>query len=145
MAAGYKSIVFIRHDATTLTVAIEDDFKATISDGNINVTSSKGFISMPVAECDKWQFNNDEADENIWQSKLESINSSDVILVREADKILLRGVKEGEPIMFTSLNGNIITAETAIANTDFIINIADMPSGIYLITYGRHSVKLYIK
>lgn len=145
VSAGYKSVVFIRHDATTLTVAIEDDFNATINDGNINVTSSKGIITMPVAECDKWQFNNNEADENTWQSSLESINSSDVTIVHELDKLVLRGVKDGEQILFSSLNGDILVADKAIDNTDFIINIADITSGIYIVTYGNHSVKFTIK
>lgn len=100
---------------------------------------------MPVTECDKWEFNNDEADENTWQSSLENISSSDVILVHESDKLLLRGVKEGEQILFTALNGNILATGKAIANTDFIINIADVTSGIYIVTYGKHSVKFTIK
>lgn len=135
----------MRHNGTSLTVAIEDDLKAVLNNGNINVTCSKGAFSIPVAECDKWVFNNDVADDNVWTGVDNNLYDSNVLLVREANRLVLRGVAEGEQITFTAINGRTLTSGKAVANTDFVINLTDVAPGIYIVTYGNHSVKLAIR
>lgn len=134
----------MRHDGTSLTVAIEDDLKTSLSNGNINMTCSKGVFSMPVAECDKWIFSNNNGDDDVW-SGVESISASDVLLIHKTNRMVLRGVKEGEIIMVTAINGIVIASGQAVANTDFVIDLTDVVAGVYIVSYGNHSVKVTIR
>ena len=143
-SAAYRSVVFLRHDGTSLTVSIEDDLKAVLNNGNIYVTCSKGEFSMPVVECNKWMFNNDQCSDDIWTA-VDNIPSSKVHLVREANRLVLRGVKEGEEIKLTTINGMVIVSGQSIADTDFVIELTDVVPGVYIVSYGKHSVKVTIR
>lgn len=145
-AAAYKSVVINRHDGTSLTVSIEDDLKAAIREGNLELNSSKGSISLPVSECNKWVFSTEEGDPDAW-SAIDGIatDTANVQLIRTSDAITLRGVKGGERITLVSTDGRVVSSGTATEGADFTISLDGTQRGVYIVAYGNHSLKIAIR
>ena len=59
-------------------------------------------------------------------------------------RLELRGLPEGTGTSLYALDGRLVAASAAAADGTCLFDTASLPCGIYLLTYGNHSVKIML-
>ena len=141
--AAYRSVVVKRHDGSSVRVGIESDIKATITDGSLVFACSKGEISFPMEEVDRWTFSSSPGSDNIW-SAIE-VNEADAIgFARESTRLLFRNLEEGARVTLTAIDGRTVVDTRCTDSSLFTVETAGLPGGIYIVSYSDHSLKIVL-
>lgn len=143
MQAAYRSVIVQRHDGTSLQIALQDDLRANIGDGNVVFSCDKGTVTLPSSEVWKWNFSQNAAEGDIEWSGIDE-TAAMPLLVNEAGRLSLLNLAPGEAVTLVSLAGITIAAGNAGSAGNFEIDTDGTAPGFYILSYGKHSVKILL-
>lgn len=142
-SAAYQSVVVHRRDGSALQIGLDRAVTAKISDGALVFTSSLGYVSLPADEVWHWAFSTAEAPGDVW-SGIEDAAAGEAAIICSDGRLELRGLPEGTGTSLYALDGRLVAASDAAADGTCLFDTASLPCGIYLLTYGNHSVKIML-
>gem|GEM_PF-1425613 len=138
---GWQSVVVTKSDGSTVAVQGEKDFSATMADGELRFESSKGYIAIPLDEVKRWIYSNEPGDAE-WASISAPSVASDIIVKRFGNVIILENLPEGSHVGLVALNG--VTLLSAVASESYKVDLSDMESGLYLLTFNNQTIKIAV-
>ncbi len=139
-ASSYKSIIINKTDNTNIMVLIESTMTASVAEGNLVITCSKGDVILPVSEVRNWVFSTDDDSENLWTTLEQPQNDATVVQMR--DGIVLSNLPQNSQITLFTANGKQLRSVSASGSYELSLN--DLPQGIYLLNYNRQTLKIVI-
>lgn len=138
---GWQTVVVIKNDGSTVAVQGEKDFFAKMADGELRFESSKGYIAIPLDEVKRWVYSTEPGDAE-WASISAPSVASDVIVKRLGNVIMLENLPAGSHVGLVALNG--VTLLSAVASESYKIDLSDMESGLYLLTFNNQTIKIAV-
>lgn len=141
--ATYRSVTITRHDGSSVRVGIESDIKASINEGFLVFASSKGEISFPMEEVNKWTFSTTPGDNGLWSS-IEVSESGAVGFASESNRLIFRNLQPGERVTLTAVDGRTVVDTVCNDSSLFEIATNDMTPGVYVVRYSDHSLKIVL-
>lgn len=143
MQAAYRSVIVQRHDGTSLQIALQDDLRANIGEGNLVFSCDKGNIALPSSEVWKWAFSQNAAEGDTEWSGIDETAAMPLI-VNEAGRLGLLNLAPAEAVTLVSQTGITLVAGKADNTGQFEIDTDGFAPGMYILTYGKHSVKILL-
>lgn len=143
MQAAYRSVIVQRHDGTSLQIALQDDLRANIGEGNLVFSCDKGNVTLPSSEVWKWAFSQNAAEGDTEWSGIDETAAMPLI-VNEAGRLGLLNLAPAEAVTLVSQAGITLVAGKADNAGQFEIDTDGIAPGMYILTYGKHSVKILL-
>lgn len=143
MQAAYRSVIVQRHDGTSLQIALQDDLRANIGEGNLIFSCDKGNIALPSSEVWKWAFSQNAAEGDTEWSGIDETAAMPLI-VNEAGRLSLLNLAPAEAVTLVSQTGITLVVGKADNTGQFEIDTDGIAPGMYILTYGKHSVKILL-
>lgn len=143
-ATTYKSVNISRADGTSMLVQIEGDMSATVKNGNLEMTCSKGNIYVPMSDVRNWTFSTLPGDSDLW-SGIDGVEAdgSTVVLRHLGDRLVIAGVEAGRPVAVYGVDGRMY--ETKSGQGEVEIDLSPLTPGVYVVTYSDRSFKIAVK
>ena len=142
-SAAYRSVVVHRHDGTCVKISIDEAVKANIADGPLVFSSSKGFVSLPVSEVWHWAFSSETVSDDVW-SGVGSVAVDTVEIMCGSGSVDVLNLPPGGAVSLHALDGTMVAVATADADGSCSIDSSSLTKGIYMLTYGNHSIKILL-
>ncbi len=135
----YKSVVICRHDRTSLKVNLADDVNASIKNGNLLFSCSKGDISLPVSEVGYWFYSTEPGSDEHWAG-IDNIGADNVLVTFDGDMLLLSNLPGGMNVAIYDVEGRCLHS-AAVDASEVEINVSSYVPGVYVAVYGNKSFK----
>lgn len=141
-SAPMKSIIITRTDGSTSAIAMENDMVASIIDGTLKLSCSKGDIFIPINEFTKWTYSPDNGNSDLWAG-LEYIPTDTTVIAIESGRIILANLPAHTNIRLISTDGK--TVFESVASSSCEIPTTNMAHGIYLLSAGNKTHKIALR
>ena len=143
VSAAYRSVVVHRHDGTSVAIGLDADLAASIADGALVFSSSKGLVSLSAEEVHYWSFSTENPDQNIWTG-LETAAVRTVTVTCDGGNIALSNLNAGSRVALVAINGQTVAEAVADASGVCTLTASDFRNGVYILHYDNHSIKLIL-
>lgn len=142
IAAPMKSIVITRTDGSVSTIAMESDMEASVADGDLKLSCSKGDIFVPLNELGKWTYSSDSGNGDIWAG-VGTTPADMLVIAIECGRITLDNLPSRTRVRLMAIDGK--TAFDSVASDFCEIITSGLPHGVYLLSAGDKTYKIALR
>lgn len=145
-ATSYRSIAVNLSDGTTEQVQIEPDMKALVADGQFAMLSSKGYIGYPIDKVKNWTFSTEPGSDKGWAA-IDDVKTDEasVRIVYNGSEISFQGLEAGARVAVYGLDGTLMFESFNGTDGLCVVSLSGLSKGVYVVNYGKHSLKLAVK
>ena len=111
------------------------------SDGNLELSSDKGAITIPLSDVRNWTFSTEEGSSDQWASIGGVSEDSAVTIQLQEGCITLGNLPEGSSVSLTAINGVGVAAANSVSG-EYTIPTDTLTKGIYILTVNNRSFKV---
>ena len=138
---GYRSIAVKHADHHLSVITIESGMTTKTSDGNLELSSDKGAITIPLSDVRNWTFSTEEGSSDKWASIGGVSEDSAVTIQLQEGCITLGNLPEGSSVSLTAINGVGVAAANSVSG-EYTIPTDTLTKGIYILTVNNRSFKV---
>lgn len=120
-------------DGTVHTYLLSNLPVVTMADNQLVITSNDATASYPLYTVKQYTFGDALA---------VSTPKEDVKIIRSADELIIRGIKESTSWGVFSMDGKRLSVPCTVENSQMKLTLTSLPAGIYLIKAGEVKFKI---
>lgn len=133
-AAGYDMVVVHLNDGSKVDIALGENLKMKFTDNDLVVTGADADVTVPRSNIQYFMHESANAVSDV---------TADQTVRYTGDALEISGLAEGTALSVVDAAGQVVRSLTV--NGDCQVSLGELPSGVYVVSYGKNSFKIFIK
>ena len=143
VAAAYRSVAVLRTDGTEITVNGEKGLTLVFNDEEMRFTTPDNqYLAFPLSDVKGWRFSTAQG-ETPWSGIDETVADNQVTVIYAAGAVVLLGLPENSVVTLRTIAGAQLYRMAATGS--LTVDLTDLSSGLYLLTYNKTTLKLAVR